>query len=511
MTSDSTTLLSLDLGTTHCKASLFDLKGQALYIASRANPAQRSPKGYSFYDPERLWQSVEALLSEVEGWRRTQDGRWPPAAALGIASMAETGLLFDPQLNAPRTPFIPWFDPIATAQAEALSRRFNAQERFYRTGLRPAFKYSLPKIVWLKDQEAGLLDNAIWLCAADYIVYRLCAAFATDYTLAGRTYAFRIDQKEWDVEALMALDLPNGLFPPARPSGQPAGTAQPGLEALGLLPGTPVAVAGHDHICAAFAAELLGGLQGATIFDSIGTAEALTGAFPERPLGEADFCSGFSFGLYSAPGKLYWLGGLSASGGSIEWLRNILGEPPLSYAEMDALLDSRPADPTGILYFPYLAGSGSPHSDSRVRAAFVGLDAAHTRADLYKAVLEGAALETEFMRRSAEQVTGAPIERILASGGGTRNRRWMQIKADVFGCPLEALSIAETTLLGAALLAGLGCGVYPDAQTASARLANHELARFESDPSRHAIYRQLYETGYLPLQSALRGFGVWRE
>jgi xylulokinase len=510
MTPDPTTLLSLDLGTTHCKAGLFSLEGQALYITSRANPAQRSPKGYSFYDPETLWRSVEALLSEVEGWRRAQGRRWPPAAALGVASMAETGLLFDLEQKTPRTPFIPWFDPIATPQAEALSLRFNVQERFYRTGLRPAFKYSLPKIVWLKDQDAGLMDSVIWLCAADYIVYRLCAAFATDYSLAGRTYAFRIDQKEWDVEALTALGLPNDLFPPARPSGQPAGTAQPGLEALGLLPGTPVAVAGHDHICAAFAAELLGGMQGATVFDSIGTAEALTGAFPERPLGEADFHSGFSFGLYGAPGKLYWLGGLSASGGSIEWLRNILGEPPLSYTEMDALLDSHPTNPTGILYFPYLAGSGSPHSNSRVRAAFVGLDAVHTRADLYQAVLEGAALEIEFMRRSAERVTGTPVERILASGGGTRNRRWMQIKADVFGCPLEVLAIPETTLLGAAILAGLGCEVYPDAQSTAAWLAGHELARFEPDPSRHAIYRQLYETGYLPLQEALRSLGVWR-
>jgi xylulokinase len=506
MTSDPT-LLSLDLGTTHCKAGLFSLDGRALYLASRANPAERDPRGFSIYDPEVLWQRVASLLAEIEGWRLAQAGRWSQPAAAGLASMAETGLLFDLERKAARTPFIPWFDPLATLQADGLRQRFDVLERFCRTGLRPAFKYSLPKIVWLQEQDPGLLDGAIWLGAADYILYRLCGAFATDYSLAGRTYAFRIDRKQWDLEALSALGLPADLFPPALPGGWPAGGAMPGLEALGLAAGAPVAVSGHDHICAAFAAQALGGLQRSLVFDSIGTAEALTGFFPERPLGAADFQAGFSFGLPAMPGSLYWLGGLSASGGSIEWLRSILGEPPLSYAALDALLESRPDQPTGILYFPYLAGSGSPHSDSHVRAAFIGLCAAHTRADLYRAVLEGAALETEYMRRTAEQVTGSPVERILAAGGGTRNRRWMQIKADVYGCPLDVLAQAEATLLGAALLAGLGSGLYPHAPAMAERLGGCCLERFEPDAARHAVYEELYERGFLRLQGPLRGIG----
>jgi sugar (pentulose or hexulose) kinase len=136
---------------------------------------------------------------------------------------------------------------------------------------------------------------------------------------------------------------------------------------------------------------------------------------------------------------------------------------------------------------------------------------AHTRADLYRAVLEGVALETEYMRRAAERVTGAPIERVLASGGGTRNRRWMQIKADVFGCPLDVLAQKEATLLGAALLAGMGSGVYLDTHEAAERLDGCGLERFEPDTGRHAVYEDLYERGYLPLQEALRGFGGWRQ
>jgi sugar (pentulose or hexulose) kinase len=511
MTTDSITLLGLDLGTTHCKAGLYALDGRALYIASRDNPAQRSPQGYSTYNPETLWNSVGTLLSEVEAWRESQGGRWYPTAAIGVAGMAETGLVLDRELCAPRTPFIPWFDPVATPQAEELRRRFDVRQRFYRTGLRPAYKHSLPKIVWLKEQQGVSLDNAVWLGAAEYIVYRLTGAFATDTSLAGRTYAFCIDDKTWDGDTLDQLDIPVSLFPSVLPSGWPAGQAKPGLAAFGLQAGTPVAVAGHDHVCAAFAAQALAGMHEAPVFDSIGTAESLTGAFPERPLEEADFQAGFAFGLYGAPGHLYWMGGLSASGGSIEWLRKILGDPPLSYAELDAISATRSEKPTGILYFPYLSGSGSPHSDSLVRGAFIGLTAAHGRADLYNAVLEGAAFEIEFMRRAAESVTGGPVRCILAAGGGTRNRRWMQIKADVFGCPLDVLGQKESTLLGAALLAGIGSGVYADVQAVAVHLGGCGLERFEPDPGRHAAYKVLFEGGYLPLQEGLRAFGSSRQ
>jgi sugar (pentulose or hexulose) kinase len=168
------------------------------------------------------------------------------------------------------------------------------------------------------------------------------------------------------------------------------------------------------------------------------------------------------------------------------------------------LLEKTSPAPTGILYFPYLAGSGSPHSDLRVRAAFVGLDAAHSRADLARAVLEGTAYEIEFIRRIAESVINIPVERITVSGGGTRNPHWMQIKADVSGCRLEVLDMPEATLLGAALVAGVGCGVYPDHQTASAMVDRPEQTVYLPDPARHKAYSHYYEIGFLALQAPLR-------
>jgi len=490
-------LLGIDVGTTHCKAGLFDRDGRLVQVANRPSRSLKSSKGSFYYNPQELWTSLAAAIREV-----TQGIQTAQIAAVGIASMAETGMLVDRQSGAPRTDLIPWFDSSPTPQAESLRRADDLVERFCRAGIRPNFKCSLAKILWLRQQDESLLREAIWLMAADTIAYRLTGVMATDYSLAGRTYAFRIDQKTWDAPWLDSLGVDPYIFPQPLPSGAPLGEVHPqAAQTTGLLAGTPVAIAGHDHVCAAYAA---GGHSPGQVIDSMGTAEAIEGVFAERPLNVTDYHSGLVFGCHVVPGMNYWMGGLSASGGSVEWLRAVLGDPELSYSDLSALLDKTNPTPTGILFFPYLAGSGSPHSDLRVRAAFVGLDTAHSRADLARAVLEGTAYEIEFIRRVAESVISIPIEQITVSGGGTRNQHWMQIKADVSGCRLEALDMPEATLLGAALVAGVGCGVFPNAQTALASVDRSKRTIYLPDLAHHKIYSHYYEIGFLALQAPLR-------
>src|SRR5699024_2206717 len=141
------------------------------------------------------------------------------------------------------------------------------------------------------------------------------------------------------------------------------------------------------------AALAMGAVVPGVVFDSMGTAETLIGALPERPLTEADYHNGLQYGCHVARGLGYWMGGLSASGGSIEWFRALMSPPVPSYAAMEELLRSAGPDPTGIIYFPYLFGSGSPHTDPHARGAFIGLSNAHGAAKLFKAVLEGTAFE----------------------------------------------------------------------------------------------------------------------
>jgi xylulokinase len=238
----------------------------------------------------------------------------------------------------------------------------------------------------------------------------------------------------------------------------------------------------------------------------MGTAESLFGAIEEKILGEKDYLSGLSYGCHVVKDRFYWVGGLSASGGSLEWLRSLLGQPPLTYDELDALQNEMGIEPGEILYFPYLSGSGSPHTDSSVRAAFIGLNSTHNRADLVKAVLEGTAYEIETARLAAEGVSDVKINQVVTAGGGTRNPSWLQIKADVSYCTYHILPVPDATLLGAALLAGIGCGYYAGVQEAISAISRQQPFTILPDPDRHLIYQHKFTNGYLALQDPLRAY-----
>lgn len=198
------------------------------------------------------------------------------------------------------------------------------------------------------------------------------------------------------------------------------------------------------------------------------------------------------------------MGGMSTSGGSLDWLRRILSDPPLSYQEFEHLLEKISPDPTGIIYLPYLAGSGSPHTDIHMRGAFIGLDRSHGRSDMLKAVLEGTAFEAECIRQAAQGILNNEIRSLKASGGGAQVSEWMQIKADVFGCEIQVPTLGEATLLGAALVAGIGSSLYNNAAEARSSLVNSPGVIYHPNRDLHHVYQQLYHEGYLALQAPLR-------
>ncbi|MBE0409371.1 MAG: carbohydrate kinase [Anaerolineales bacterium] len=500
-------LIGIDVGTTHIKAGLFHENGDIYSYAFRSNPARLEEEGAYFYDPEEIYHLVCSVISEVAS------GTDPRSIeAIGIASMAETGLLVEKETGYHRSPFIPWFDTTADSEVSSISNSFPPDEQFKRTGIRPSFKCALAKVLRLKTQNEHILENAIWLGVADYIASRLSGCVKTDYSLAGRTHAFRINEKVWDTKILEIHGLNASMFPPAFPSGSVVGfLLETSAKEMGLLPGIPISISGHDHVCATFGVRVsMGDKFSELIVDSMGTAEALTGSINERILGNQEHDSGFSYGCDVRPGRFYWMGGLSASGASVEWFRKIMGDFAATYKSVENLLAEADEKPTGIIYFPYLSGSGAPHSNTNVRAAFLGLDIRHSQKDILKAVLEGTAYEIEFIRRRAAHSLKVNVDEIAVVGGGTKNRNWLQIKADVFGCPLLIPDIREATILGAALLAALGSGIYKSENDMLGKVKPVNWWTIYPDEARHKIFNEIYEQKYLRFQDAVRGIN-WVE
>ena len=489
-------LVGIDVGSTHVKAGLFSEDGVTVRVASRATPVSRSGDGRAEIDPDALWRATVEALGEVT--------TGAAIGAIGVTGMAETGLLIDAAQGNTRSRLLPWFDASSEPQARRIAARSDASTRFRSSGLAVTFKASLAKILWLRDLDPTLIKDARWLGAPEFVAWKLCGAMATDASLAGRTCAFDIAGRRWDAEWLAEWDVPPGLFAEILPAGAPAGcTNHAGWTDV------PVAVAGHDHVCAAYG---VGAALTAEVFDSMGTAETLLGSLPARALSGADEAIGLMYGCHVVPDRLYWMGGLSAAGGSVEWLRGLLGDAPASYAALRTLLLEAGREPTGLLFFPYLLGATAPHRDSDVRGAIVGLASRHGRAALARAVIEGLAFELEVIRRAGERATGRPIREVVAAGGGTRLPEWLQVKADVSNVTIAPVVEAEAALLGAALLAGVGAGLYRDhaeAQAVARGCTRTASSLITPDALRHARYNDLFEHGYLPLQAPLREFGRW--
>lgn len=491
-------IIGIDLGTTNFKAGVYRTDGTNVAVASRPTPTHQHREGYAYYDPEEMWSLVSELLQEAMAV--DPQGK---IACIGITSMAESGVLLNRQTGKAQSIFMPWFDTCSQPQAERISASADLFERFTRSGLHNSFKLGMSKLLWLKDHQPDSLEDAVWISASGYIAYRLTGQFAVDYTLAARTYAFRIDTKAWDHDWIESFGLSADLFPDAYPSGAVIGEVHAEAAGVtGLTAGVPVGIGGHDHVCAALA---VGAIQPEHVYDSMGTAETLVGSFEERALSRADYEAGLSFGVHIAPGKFFWMGGNSASGGSMEWLRGQLGDPPLPYEVILGLLENIEPGPSGILYYPYLSGSGAPMPDSKAKAAWIGLSKEHGRKELIQSVLEGTAYQLEAIRRCAELVSGRSIGTMRVVGGGTRIAAWLQIKADITSCRLELPPIQEATMLGAAMAAGIGAGVYASAETAAEAVSGSTSKWVEPDEERHAKYKRLYEEGYAALQEALRG------
>ncbi|HEX7065919.1 MAG TPA: FGGY family carbohydrate kinase [Bacillales bacterium] len=488
-------LLGVDIGTTHCKVGLFALDGSEMKIATAETVTHYDSDGQAYFKPEEIWGNVTGLIKETTG------GHDQEPVVVGITSMAETGVLVERATGFSKSEMIPWFDTRTIEQAEWIGKEIDAFSAFQKTGLHNSYKYGLAKLLWLEKRDPGITKGAVWLSAADYIAYRLTGEIGTDYSLAARTFAFRIDKKEWDVPWLSHFGLEEELFPHAGPSGEAVGRISTGeFEKIGLAKGTPVAVSGHDHVCAASA---VGAVHPGIVFDSIGTAETLVGTLEKWHLGEKEFRSGLSFGCHVAADRYFWMGSLPSSGGSVEWFRRQFSEKVLSYEEIDRLLREAAEGPTGILYYPYLSGSGSTHRHSKARSSFIGMNKTHRKGDLIKAVLEGTAFEMESIRQVAGETVDFQMNELIAVGGGTRNQTWMQIKADVSNCTLSIPPFSEATLLGAAVVAGIGCGIYGSEEEAMALLKKGKSTVVRPDQDDHKAYRKMYEKGYKALGEPL--------
>ena len=464
------TFIGVDVGSTHIKVALVAPGSGVLHVARRATETHAVRGGGAFHRPAELLAAVNSAIVECVAAAEGAAGR---PTAIGIASMAEAGVPID-RRGLPLGDILAWHDLRPERHAASLERRIGAAPLFARTGLRAEPKYTLPKLLWLRERRPSDFTRLRrWAGVAELVALDLTGELGTNASLACRTLAFDVTRRAWDSELLALAGLGPEQMPPVLPLGQAVGGLTSAVATrLGLPGGTPVAVAGHDHLAAALGA---GVTSPGEVLDSMGSAEAALLVTDAPALADEVRRAGFSTGCHAADGLAYVAGGLQSSGALIEWflatfLGRVVGGDDAGadadaleadrYARFVALLERAGPGPVEPIVRPYLRGRTAPHRDPAASLEIEGLRESHSLVDIAAAVIDGAAYHVRWMLDELARITGTPLDRIRLTGGGARNRRWVTAKAALGPGRLEVVRTDEAAALGAALVAGVACGAY---------------------------------------------------
>jgi xylulokinase len=490
---DRPLLCGIDAGTSQIRAILFTTEGRVVAQAAEPTPTVVLAPGRAELDAEVLWRTTLSLLRSVTA--QVPD----PKAIRGVAvaSIGEAGVLLG-DAGQPLAPILAWYDTRTKAELDGLLGSVGFEQLHRVTGLCPDPTFSLLKLMWLKRNAPEAFAAARqWLNVGDYLAWRLCGERATDLSLASRTLLLDLERRVWAAPLLEATGIPVALLPPILPSGTGLGRLRPEVAAAsGLPPDCFVGVGMHDHVCGVVAA---GGDRPGVLIDSIGSAEALS-LVREAPLADAALgWDGFNQGAFKVDQPLYYIfGGLPTAAAAVEWFRGL--HAGLDHATLIAEAEAARCGGDGVLFLPHLRLGSPPFPDPIGRGAFVGLSDGTSRGELFRALLEGLALDCGNILKVMLRHLGmeAP-ERILAIGGSTRNHLLMRLKATVYGRPLAVLDLPDATCLGAALLGGIAAGVFGGLEEARAgidvpiRLVSPETNWDEGERrERQAVYAAAY-------------------
>jgi xylulokinase len=496
-------LIGLDAGTREVRAGAFAPDGRLLALARRPTPTSRPRPGWADVDADALWDAAAAALREATAALPAGT----EVAGVAAATVGEAGLPIDAGGRALR-PIIAWFDTRAVDYARPWEESLGAARVYALSGMTVDGLFGAMKMMWVRDHEPDLwARTAAWLSTEDWINFKLTGVPATDYSMAARTMLFDRRRLEWSAELLAATGVAARLMPPAGRAGTVAGrVTREASEATGLRAGTPVALGGHDHICATFVA---GGGEGVPL-DSTGSAEALVTSVAAAPVGDPGLAAHVNCYPDVVPGRMVLLASVGLAGGLVDWLRREvwkLGDDvPDAYARM--LGEMRlPLRPNGVMCFPQFGRGASPRFEpERARGAFVGLTVGHARGDLLQAALEASCFSLRHNLDWVAEHLGWAAPRVRVLGGAVHVPLWLQLKATITGREVEAVQADEPAALGAAVLAGVGAGVYPDHQAGAAAVSTVCVGSGRPvlpDPELAGAYRDLYERVWLSLPDQL--------
>lgn len=453
-------LLAHDIGTSGDKASLFTVDGELVKSTVASYDADYQAGGVAEQNPADWWQAVcDATRKVVEGIS-SED-----VLAVSFSGQMQCCLVVDKNGEVLRPAMI-WADNRAQKQADELKKNLGDIDAYSLLGHRLSPSYSIEKLMWVRDNEPEIYDKTYkMLQVKDYIIYRMTGKFVTDYSDASGTNALDLDNFCWSEEILKAAGIGKEKLPELHSSTDVIGNlTETAAEALGLTTTTKVVCGGGDGPCSALGA---GCVEKNQMFLTFGTSAWIGGTTEKKFLdkNQVFFCF-----AHVIPGKYMPCGTMQSAGSSYAYARNTFCEEEIRKAKEEGgsswelvnnLVKSSPAGARGLIFLPYLTGERAPRWNPDASGSFMGIRMYHKREDYIRAVLEGVAMNLELILQSYRQYLD--IDDMILTGGGAKGDIVAKILSDVLHVNMHRPDhVEEATSIAAAVIAGVGCGVYED-------------------------------------------------
>jgi xylulokinase len=487
-------IIGIDVGTGGTRAVLVDEKGALLGSATHEHVQFASPQnGWAEQDPHDWWSACQKAIGKL--LRETGVSK-SEIAAVGLAGQMHGAVLLDEKEEVLR-PALIWCDQRTAEECRVLNETVGEQ-RIVELTSNPALpNFTLTKLMWVRTHEPEIWKRfRSFLLPKDYVRLQLTGVRAIDVSDASGTLLLDVAHRRWSMEMVKATGLDERCLPEVFESPEIVGkiTARAAL-ATGLAEGTPVVAGAGDQAGGAIG---MGIVKAGCVSATIGTSGVVFAATDQPfldPKGRLHtFC-------HAIPNRWHVMGVTQAAGLSLRWFRDnfgTVGKPSGDpYDSLSQEAAAIPAGADGVLWAPYLMGERTPHLDSDVRGALIGLAASHGRGHIIRAILEGVAFSLKDSLTIFAEI-GVPVNDIRLGGGGARSPLWRQIQADAYAQPVSLLAAEEGCAYGGAVLAGVGAGLWPSVDEACAEIVriasvvNPIKQSSDKLQRQYKIYRAIY-------------------
>lgn len=498
-------LIGIDIGTSGTKTAVYDESGKRIASHTDEYPLYQPQNGWAEQEPDDWWNAVLSGLAAV----MSESGVSPDdISGIGLSGQMHGLVMLDAEGHVLRRSII-WCDQRTSLECEEIEAALGGRKRLIEITANPALTgFTASKIMWVMKNEPEIYEKcAHILLPKDYIRYKLTGEFATEVSDASGMQLLDIPNRCWSDEVCSALGIDKAMLAKVYESPEITGYVLPEIaEAVGIGRHVPVVGGAGDNAAAAVGT---GTVENGRAFVTIGTSGVV---FAHSDTVSIDPAGSVHTFCCAVPGCWHVMGVTQAAGLSLKWFTENFCEPEIEKArrfgisKYDVTSDEAAKSVIGanrLIYLPYLMGERTPHLSSVCRGAFVGLSAMHTRGDMLRAVMEGVTYSLRDCLSVFDEMSIHPTE-LMACGGGGKSPLWRQMMADTFNRDISVPNTNEGASLGAAILAGVGSGIYktvPEACRAIIRSDGTSKPIAENTAAYDKVYR-IYDSLYGALKNS---------